>query len=126
MKRHLFLLIITTLLLIPAFASELKESRYKYVKASIGKGKPYFLEVGAKSCASCRDMSQKLQTTLEKNPQYNIHFINAQKERDAAIALEVRMIPTQIIYDAEGKEVYRNIGVLTQTQIEKLLIKYKF
>jgi thioredoxin 1 len=126
MKRHLFLLFTLTLLASSSFAAELKESRYKYVQASIGKGKPYFLEVGAKSCASCQDMSHTLGTILDEQPNLNIHFINAQKERSAAQSLEVRMIPTQIIYDERGKEVYRNVGVLNKIQVEALLKRYKF
>ena len=41
-------------------------------------------------------------------------------------SLKVRMIPTQIIYDAKGEEVYRHIGVLSSSEINDLLIKYQF
>lgn len=104
----------------------LKESQYKYVKQSIGKGKAYFLEVGSNSCRSCQIMSDMLYKVTQKHPTYNIHFINVKKEREAAIELEVRMIPTQIIYDENGKEVYRNIGVLSGAELSRLFETYKF
>ncbi|UFH60305.1 thioredoxin family protein [Sulfurovum mangrovi] len=104
----------------------LKESAYAQVKQSIGKGKPYFLEVGSDSCHSCKVMSQMLYEARQKHPGYNISFINVKKERDAASELHVMMIPTQIIYDGNGKEVYRHIGVLSEDELAALFTTYMF
>lgn len=124
----LIMIFITTLFMFNAVADEpmLKESQYKYVSQSIGKGKPYFLEVGSDSCYSCQKMGKLLYKVVQKHPQYNIHFINVQREREAAYALGIRMIPTQIIYDKNGQEVYRHIGVLHDTEVSGLLQKYQF
>ena len=124
----LFMTIFLTLFAFEAFAEDnmLNESQYKYVKESIGKGKPYFLEVGAKSCNSCEIMSNMLYRVTQKYPEYNIHFINVKKEREVARSLKVMMIPTQIIYDKDGKEVYRHIGVLGTDELYKLFKTYKF
>lgn len=107
-----------------SMAGELKESKYKYVEQSIGKGKPYFLEVGSDSCRSCQIMSDMLYKVTQKHPEYNIHFINVKKEREAAKKLKVMMIPTQIIYDKNGKEVYRHIGVLSGNELNNLFKQY--
>ncbi len=107
-------------------AGMLKESEYKYVKQSIGKGKPYFLEVGSDTCHSCVVMGKMLYKITQKHPQFNIHFINVKKERDAAHALDIRMIPTQIIYDKNGDEVYRNIGVLSEDKLNDIFVEYGF
>ncbi len=104
----------------------LKESPYKQVQQSIGKGKPYFLEVGSDSCRSCKIMGSMLHKITQEHPEYNIHFINVQKERDAASILNIMMIPTQIIYDKEGKEVYRHIGLLSDDELTQLFITYQF
>jgi len=104
----------------------LKESPYKQVQQSIGKGKPSFLEVGSDSCHSCKVMGSRLYTISLKHPEYNIHFINVQKEREAASRLGIMMIPTQIIYDKEGKEVYRHIGLLSEDELAELLATYTF
>ncbi|MDH4944016.1 thioredoxin family protein [Sulfurimonas sp. C5] len=125
MKLFLILLLLLSL---NATAAEqmLQESKYKYVEMSIGKGKPFFLEVGAESCHSCVIMGKMLYKVTKKHPEYNIHFINVQKERDAAYELKVRMIPTQIIFDKNGKEVYRHIGVLGTEELNKLFQTYSF
>lgn len=110
------------------FAQEhlLHETPYIYVKESIGKGKPYFLEIGSDSCHSCKIMGKLLYKVKQKYPEYQIAFINVKKERHVAQQLHIRMIPTQIIYDKKGKEVYRHIGLLeTQTLLE-LLQRYQF
>lgn len=125
---RLFIITILTLFAFEALAGEhmLKETQYKYVKQSIGKGKPYFLEVGAESCRSCQVMSDMLYKVTQQHPAYNIHFINVKKEREVAYELNVRMIPTQIIYDKDGKEVYRHIGVLSNSELNGLFNKYSF
>ena len=104
----------------------LKESKYKYVKQSIGKGKPYFLELGSDSCHSCKVMGSMLYKVSQKHPEYNIHFINVKKDRQAASDLNIMMIPTQIIYDKGGKEVYRHIGVLSGNELNNLFKEYLF
>ena len=120
----------TTILMLftfEAFAQGmLKESQYKYVEQSIGKGKTFFLEVGSDSCQSCKIMSTMLYKITQKHPEYNIYFINVKKERQAAFDLKVRMIPTQIIFDKNGEEVYRHIGVLSNSELTELFNKYNF
>jgi thioredoxin 1 len=124
-------LFMTTLLIFftfEAMAGEptLKESQYKYVEQSIGKGKPYFLEVGSDSCHSCQIMGGMLYKVTQQHPEYNIHFINVKKEREAAYELNVRMIPTQIIFDKNGREVYRHIGVLSNSELHNLFKTHLF
>ncbi len=110
------------------FSAELmlKETQYKYVKESIGKGQAHFVEVGSDTCKSCQIMGKMLYKVTQKHPSYNINFVNVKKERDAAYALNVRMIPTQIIFDKKGKEVYRHVGVLASDELNELFNTYKF
>jgi thioredoxin 1 len=124
----IFITLLSLIITHVALAGEpmLQESEYKYVAQSIGKGKPYFLEVGSDSCHSCQVMGTMLYQVTQKFPAYNIHFINVKKEREAAYTLNVRMIPTQIIYDKKGKEVYRHIGVLSSDELADLFKKFGF
>ncbi len=104
----------------------IKETPYVYVKSSIGKGKPHFIEVGSESCHSCKIMGKLLYKVTKKYPSYNINFVNVKKERQAAYDLEIRMIPTQLIFDKDGKEVYRHVGVLATNDLLELFKTYKF
>lgn len=104
----------------------LQESPYKEVQQRIGKGQPVFMEVGSDSCHSCKVMGRMLYETTQKHPEYPIYFINVKREREAASALKIMMIPTQIIYDKGGKEVYRHIGLLSEDELRKLFVTYQF
>ena len=125
MKFIIFLFLLFSLEAL-AEKPSLKESPYRLVKPSIGQGKPFFLEIGSESCHSCVVMGHTLYEVSQKYPEYNLHFINVKKERDVAFELSVRMIPTQIIYDKVGKEVYRHIGVLSPDELTKLFRTYAF
>lgn len=78
----LFITILSLCFTLNLLAQEymLQESQYKYVEQSIGKGKPYFLEVGSNSCHSCQVMGNMLYKVKQKNAAYNIHFINVKKK----------------------------------------------
>ena len=121
--KTLFLLLISLTLL---QANTLKETKYAYVKSSIGQGKPHFVEFGSDSCHSCQIMGQTLYQFKAKNPSYNIEFVNVKKERHVAQELKIRMIPTQMIFDGEGNIVFKNVGLLTTQQLEDLFKKYNF
>lgn len=126
MKFILFLLL--TFFTSTLFAQEptLRATPYKYVEDSIGKGKPHFVEFGSDSCYSCQVMGKELYKVKQKNPSFNIEFVDVKHERKAAYKFEIRMIPTQVIFDAKGKEVYRHIGLLQKEELNALFTKYNF
>jgi len=104
----------------------LEETPFVQAKTLLGKGKPVLFEVGSDSCRSCRTMGKRLYALSKEHPGYLIRFINVKKEREAATALKVMMIPTQIFFDKNGKEVYRHVGILENTELDMLLKKYRF
>lgn len=71
-------------------------------------------------------MGKMLYEVSQDHPDYTIRFINLKKERGVAKELKIMMIPTQLIYDANGKEVYRHIGALEEAELYELLKKHKF
>jgi len=113
---------------VSALADEpmLRATPYSFVKSSIGKGKPHFVEVGSESCHSCQIMGKLLYKVDKKYPHYNIDFVDVKHERQAAYELKIQMIPTQLIFDKNGKEVYRHIGPLGTQQLLELFTTYKF
>ena len=122
----LFILILALISQLYAQAPMLKETPYKYVQSAIGKGKPHFIELGSDSCHYCQIMGRELYKVKQKNPAFNIEFINVKHERQAAYDFKIRMIPTQIIFDATGKEVYKHIGLLESKELYKLFKTYNF
>lgn len=120
-KLLLFALFIVTC---SASKQMLIETPYVYVQPIIGQGKAVFLEVGSDSCYSCQKMGQMLYKVKKQHPSYQIFFINVKRERQVAYKLGIQMIPTQLIFDAKGDEIYRHIGVLSSEQLTSLLHKY--
>ena len=125
MKHIIFTLLL--LLGVGAVADEpmLKATSYKFVQATLGKSRAHFVEFGSESCYSCQEMGKKLYKIKKAHPEHNIEFINVKEERQAAYDFKIRMIPTQLIFDEKGKEVYRHIGILQDDEIQALLKKHK-
>lgn len=110
------------LLSISLYAEEpmLKETPFAEVLQHIGKNKRTFIEVGSDSCRSCQVMGKLLYKIKQQHPKYPIYFVNVHKEREAAYRLRVQMIPTQIVVDSKGYEVYRHVGILSEEELLKL------
>ena len=103
-----------------ADTSMFQATPYSEVETTIGKGEPVFLEIGSDHCHSCQEMGKMLYLAKQKYPNYNIYFVNISTNRDIAIKLKVMMIPTQIVYDGNGTEIFRHVGKLEQDELEKV------
>jgi len=123
-KIYVILTLLLTLNLYAAGRPMLEETAFAKVSQQIGKGKAVFLEVGSDSCRSCRVMGKLLYTVKQEHPEYPIYFVNVKKEREAAFKLKIQMIPTQIILDGKGEEVFRHVGILKPEELAVLLEKY--
>jgi thioredoxin 1 len=121
MKKLMTLVVFFCTTLLMANEPMLQETPFAQVATHIGQGKPYFLEIGSDSCHSCQKMGRLLYKVKQQHPEYNIAFINVKKEREVAYRLGIRMIPTQIIYDRDGREIFRHIGLLAADELMQLL-----
>ncbi len=126
MKKITFLLSLFMAITLLAQTDSLSPTPYQFAKMYIGHGQPYFLEIGAKSCPSCKTMGHTLYSIKKENPNFNILYIDVGNDREIAQKLGVQMIPTQIIYDAKGAEVYRHIGKLNEIELDEVFEKYQF
>ncbi|AKF25053.1 hypothetical protein YH65_06340 [Sulfurovum lithotrophicum] len=124
MKKTMVLLTVLMTTYLWAEVPMLQETPFAQVSKQIGKGKNVMLEVGSDSCRSCQVMGRRLHMVKLEHPEYPIFFVNVKKEREAAYKLKIQMIPTQIILDGNGKEVYRHVGVLKMDELDALLKQY--
>lgn len=86
--------------------------------AAIGAGLPTLLELGADRCIPCQQMKpiiDFLKTTYEG--QLYVDFIDVWKNPEAGKQYGVRVIPLQIFFDAEGKELFRHEGFFSKENI---------
>jgi len=82
---------------------------------------PKLLDFGAGTCIPCKKMAPILEE-LEKEYKGRvvIKVIEVYKERDLTRANGIRLIPTQIFFDAKNQEVYRHMGFMDKEQIKKV------
>jgi thioredoxin 1 len=92
------------------------------------KGMVTMVDVGAKACIPCKMMAPIMEK-MEKVYQGKaaIIFIDVWKYREQAERFGISAIPTQIFYDANGKETYRHIGFMSEeaivAQLQKMGVK---
>jgi len=83
---------------------------------------PKLLDLGATECIPCKMMVPILdELAKEYKGQLNVQFIDITKNPSAGSKHKLQTIPTQIIFDAKGKEVFRHIGYFPKEDILKAL-----
>ncbi len=81
-----------------------------------------FLEIGAESCIPCKQMKPVMKAIEEGyGGLVKVVFHDLYKDRQIGQKYGVRVMPTQIFLDAEGKEFFRHEGFYPQADIEKML-----
>jgi thioredoxin 1 len=102
-------------------------NEYRYIKHNIGNGKPTILAFGMSHCYSCLAMSKVFAEVLEVHPEFQIYSIDGQKERLVSRDIyKLKEMPTQIFFDASGKEVFRHTGAYKKAVLKIILKKYGF
>ncbi len=88
-----------------------------------GKGLPALIDIGAGTCIPCKLMAPILEE-LKKELQGKaiVQFLDLNKYPGAAKEYRIRVMPTQIFYDATGKELFRHEGFYSK---EDILGKWK-
>lgn len=84
---------------------------------------PRLVDVGAKTCIPCKLMAPILdELKTEYAGRLQVDFLDLSINTDFAGQYGVRVIPTQIFYDASGKELFRHEGFFSK---EDILAKWK-
>jgi thioredoxin 1 len=82
------------------------------------------LDLGAKKCIPCKMMAPIIEKLKkEYNGKASIVFIDVWKHHDQVEKYGIRAIPTQIFFDKNGTEVYRNVGFMAEEAIVQQLEK---
>ena len=114
---------LTTLLLAMTVASahaELPSASDAVASQALASGKPTVVDLGARNCPSCRQMAPVLEELSGTyRDRANVLFIDVREDNAAAKRFAIQMIPTQIFFDATGKEVSRHIGFMDRTDLVK-------
>ena len=92
------------------------------VEAAKANRLPVFVDVGLTTCKPCKMMVPVLDELSKKyKGRMEVVFVHMDNERDYARKLGVTMIPTQILFDKDGKEVSRHVGYIPVEDCEKMI-----
>lgn len=84
---------------------------------------PMLRDLGAGKCIPCKMMSPILEELKKEYAgRMDVEFIDVWQNPDAGKPYGIEVIPTQIFYDAEGKELFRHVGFFAK---EDILGKWK-
>lgn len=86
-----------------------------------------FVELGSVNCIPCKQMHPVMKAIGKKyGNQIKVvfHDVWTRDGRPYASLYKIKLIPTQVFLDVEGKEIFRHEGYFPETEIDKLLQKH--
>ena len=96
----------------------------KSLEIDFSKYKAAFLELGSDRCIPCRQMQPIMKEIAASFPEdVLVVFYDVWEDPAPARKYKVQLIPTQIFIDAEGKEIFRHMGLYPKEEILKVLEK---
>lgn len=117
MKKY-YLIIIVLLCIFSLLAKE-KSNHAPKIKPLVT-----FLELGAETCIPCKMMKSVMKDIQEEyKEKINVVFHDVTKDREIAKKYNIRVMPTQIFLDKDGKEFHRHEGFYPKDEIKKMIDK---
>jgi len=112
MKRYILILLLIPLVLLYSDDKKVKEKKPIIT----------FIELGSVNCIPCKKMQPIMKSIEEKyGEQIKVIFYDVWKDDTKAKEYGVRLIPTQVFLDKNGKEFFRHEGFFPENEIDKLL-----
>lgn len=83
-------------------------------------GLPRLVELGSDSCANCIAMQQVLAELRARHSDHlEVVSINLLRYPEQTQVWRVKFIPTQVLLDGQGQELYRHVGYLSRQAVEE-------
>lgn len=91
--------------------------------ATVARGIPRLVDLGAGKCIPCKAMAPILeQLRADFSGRLEVTFIDVWQAPEQARTYRVRMIPTQVFYSSDGRELARHEGFMSR---EEILARWK-
>jgi len=120
--KHGIAAVAVILMIAGAACAELPSATDIVVKQALASGKPAVIDLGARHCIPCKKMAPILESlSSEYRGRASVLFIDVNEDQAAALKFRIQMIPTQLFFNAQGKEVKRHIGFIDKGTILKEL-----
>lgn len=118
-KSSLVLFVSITILVSFILAAQSKEKKNSTIKSKVT-----FIELGSVNCIPCKQMQPVMKAIEERyGEQVKVIFYDVwtKEQKPYAQKYGIKLIPTQIFLDENGKEFHRHEGFYPEEEIHKLL-----
>jgi thioredoxin 1 len=125
MKKSVKITIVVALVATVTFVLALKrgDAPVTTVPQPVSTPLPKLIDLGADKCIPCKMMAPILDDLRKEYAgKCEVVFIDVWKDPDAGKAYNIEIIPTQLFFDASGKELFRHTGFFSK---EDILGKWK-
>ena len=86
---------------------------------------PRLLDLGGETCVVCQQMAPILDDVKrEQAGRIDVEFVDVWKDQAMGEKYGIKLIPTQIFFDSEGKEFFRHEGFFPKEEILKVFRKH--
>ena len=99
-------------------SAEPKVTPTQQAVAVVALAKPRILELGSMRCQACLEMAKVLDALrASQGAKLQVDFIDVFEQPEAADRHKISLIPTQILFDTAGKEIFRHTGFFAHNDI---------
>lgn len=98
----------------------LEVTEESFEKEVLKESKLVLIDFYADWCGPCQVLSPRVENVAKLNPDVKFVKINLDNAENLAIEYGVMSIPTLVVIK-DGKEVKRSVGLISQSEIEKLI-----
>jgi len=90
----------------------------KLVQNATASGLPTIAEFGAETCASCREMKVVLDRVAQSTQgRAHVLVVDISKDWEAAQMFRIQLMPTQVFFGPDGREIGRHMGKLSEAEV---------
>ncbi len=119
---NLFAFMIFLLLQHDSYSQSIQDRRFPKEIASTSL--PKLLDFGRGKCIPCKAMAPILKELSEEyKDRVIVKIIEIDQESDLTRTNRIRLIPTQIFFDAKNQEIFRHEGFMGKDDIKKVFQK---
>lgn len=116
---HIALLLVSLALVaaVPALARKAPKPAAPTAPAAL----PRLVDLGATKCIPCKRMAPILEALkVDYAGAVDVQFIDVWQNPQAGTPYRIRLIPTQVFFDAKGRERFRHEGFFGREEIERI------
>ena len=92
------------------------------VREALHAGRPALINFGDATCYPCKKMKPVLaQAKKDYSGRATILNLDIRKHRDLPRQYRLQLVPTQVFFDARGREAGRHVGFMSRKEIDRNL-----